>query len=373
MIEIIHTSDVEIKEIENFRELFKRPLIEFGDGPAFKFKTRNDKTIKEYRTISNSQFIKDYEALGTMFLKLNLKNKKIAIISENRYEWCVAYAAITCGLGIVVPLDRALKPEEIENAIVRSEVEGIVYSKNYTDVINRVRKNKDSKLSVFVNIDENKSTRKEESYKVLIEKGIKIIEQGNKEYSELEINPDATAILVFTSATTSKSKLVALSQRSICLNVAGASAVFDIGRGDTLLSFLPLSHIFEATVGFLCVYYSGAMIAYADGLRYLAENIKEYQISYMISVPLLYEGIQKTIIKEIQKQGKYKIFKVGLRLSSMLMKLGIDKRKEIFKDIHRSLGGNIKLFVSGGAELSPEVQKWYNSIGITLTQRLWCN
>ena len=70
MIETIYTSDVEIKEIENFRELFKHPLEKFGDGPAFKYKTRNDKTIKEYRTISNSQFIDDYESLGTSMLSL---------------------------------------------------------------------------------------------------------------------------------------------------------------------------------------------------------------------------------------------------------------------------------------------------------------
>ncbi len=368
MIEIIYSSDVEIEEIKNFRELFKCPLIKFGDGPAFKYKTRNDKTIKEYRTISNSQYIKDYESLGTMLLDMELKNKKIAIISENRYEWSVAYATITCGLGIVVPLDRALKAEEIETAIIKSEVEGIIYSKKYADIINKVRKNKDSKLRHFINMDLDKSNKKEESYKALVEKGAKIIEKGNTKYSDLEINPDVTSILIFTSATTSNPKLVALSQKSVCTNVAGIQAVFDVGRGDTFLSFLPLSHIFEATVGFLYAYYSGAMITYADGLRYLAENIKEYQISCMISVPLLFEGIQKNIIKEIQKQGKYNIFRAGLRLSSMLMKIGIDKRKEIFKDIHRSLGGNVRLFVSGGAELSKDVQKWYNNIGILLTQ-----
>ena len=368
MIETIYTSDVEIKEIENFRELFKHPLEKFGDGPAFKYKTRNDKTIKEYRTISNSQFIDDYESLGTSMLSLGLKDKRIAIIAENRYEWAVAYAAVTCGLGIVVPLDRALKPEEIENAIIKSEVSGIIYSKNHSDVINKIRKNKDSKLEVFVNMDIEKSSRKEESYKTLVEQGRKTIKKGDVKYRELEINPNSTSILLFTSATTSTPKLVALSQKSICTNVASAHAVFDIGRGDTLLSFLPLSHIFEATVGFLYVYYAGGMIAYADGLRHLAENIKEYQISAMISVPLLFEGIQRNIIKEIKKQGKYNKFKVGLRLSSMLMKVGVDKRKDIFSDIHRSLGGHLRLLVSGGAELSKDVQKWYNNIGITLTQ-----
>lgn len=368
MIETIYTSDVEIEEIKDFRELFKRPLEKFGDGPAFKYKIRNDKTVKDYRTISNSQFIKDYESLGTMLLELGLKDKKVALIAENRYEWTVGYAAITAGLGIVVPLDRALKPAEIETAIIRSGVEGIIYSASYSDTVQKVRKNKDSKLKVFVNMDEEKSSRKEESYLRLIEKGAKKLDKGDTTYQDLDINPEAISVLIFTSATTSNSKLVALSQKSICINVASAAAVFDLTKGDTLLSFLPLSHIFEGTVGFLYAYYAGATIAYADGLRYLAENIKEYQISCMISVPLLFEGIQKNIIKEIQKQGKYNKFKVGLRLSSMLMKLGIDKRKEIFADIHRTLGGNVRLLVSGGAELSPDVQKWYNSIGLLLTQ-----
>lgn len=368
MVETIYTSDVEIEEIKNFRELFKHPLEKYGDGPAFKYKTRNDKTIKEYRTISNSQYIKDYEALGTSLLEMGLKDKKIAIISENRYEWCVAYAAVTCGLGIVVPLDKALKPEEIESSVLRAEVEGIIYSKSYVDIINKIRRNKEIKLKQFINIDIDKFSRKEESYKALIEKGSKIIEKGNTKYKELEINPEATSILLFTSATTSNSKLVALSQKSICTNVAGIKAVFDVGRGDTLLSFLPLSHVFEGTVGFLFAYYSGAMITYADGLRYLAENMKEYQISCMISVPLLFESIYKNIIKEIKKQGKYRTFKTGLRLSSILMKIGIDKRREIFKDIHQSLGGNVRFLVSGGAELSKDVQKWYNNIGIFLAQ-----
>lgn len=368
MIEMIYTSDVEIEEIKDFRDLFKHPLEKYGDGPAFKYKTRNDKTIKEYRTISNSQYIKDYESLGTALLDMDIKDMKIAILSENRYDWCVAYAAITCGLGIVVPLDRALKPEEIETSIIKSEVEVVIYSKDFVDIINKIRKNKESKLNHFINMDLEKSSKKEESFNTLIEKGTKLIEKGNTKYREIEINPDATAILLFTSATTSNPKLVALSQKSVCTNVAGAHAVFDIGRGDTLLSFLPLSHIFECTVGFLYVYYSGAMITYADGLRHLGENIKEYQITAMISVPLLYEGIQKNIIKEVKKQGKYNVFRAGLRLSSMLMKIGIDKRREIFKDIHRSLGGHVRLFVSGGAELSKEVQKWYNNIGILLTQ-----
>ncbi len=370
MIETIYTSDVEIEEIKNFRELFKHPLEKYGDGPAFKYKIRNDKTIKEYRTISNSQFISDYEALGTSLLEMGLKDKKIAIISENRYEWCVAYAAITCGLGIGVPLDKALKPEEIEESLIKAGAEGIIYSKKYIDIINKIRRNKESKVKQFINmdLDEDKFTKKENSFKFLVKKGLKTIEKGNNKYRELEINPDSTSILLFTSATTANSKLVALSQKSICTNVAGIQAVFDVKRGDTFLSFLPLSHIFEGTVGFLYAYYSGAMITYADGLRHLAENIKEYQISCMISVPLLFESIYKNIIKEIEKKGKYRAFKAGLRLSSILMKLGIDKRKEIFEDIHQSLGGNVRLLVSGGAELSKDVQKWYNDVGLLLTQ-----
>ena len=367
-MEKIYESEIQPTKIRDFRELFERPLIEFGDGPAFKVKIKNNKNVKEYRTINNSKFISDYKALGTFMYKMGLKGKSVAIVSENRYEWCVSYAAVTCGLGVVVPLDRSLKFEELEAAIIRSEVEAVVYSKKYAQDVKKIRKNKDCKLKYLINMDEEKSNRKELSFYESIDKGNEFLEKGYNSYIKSEINPKAMSILLFTSATTGNSKLVALNQEAICNNVGATDAVFDLTRNDVILSFLPLNHVFEATVGFLYAYYAGTLIAYSDGIKHLAENMKEYKVTCMISVPLLYGGIQTAVLRNIKKRGKEKSFKVGLHMASLLNKVGFDKRKEIFRDLHNSLGGSVRLLISGGAELSKDLQKWYNNVGLFLGQ-----
>ena len=90
------------------------------------------------------------------------------------------------------------------------------------------------------------------------------------------------SIMLFTSGTTAKSKAVALSHKNLCTNIQDIASMFDIGVNDRMLSFLPLHHTFESTVGFLYPIYAGATICYCDGIRHIAENIKEYQITAMI-------------------------------------------------------------------------------------------
>ena len=106
------------------------------------------------------------------------------------------------------------------------------------------------------------------------------------------------SIMLFTSGTTSKSKAVALSHKNICSNIYDISSVFDVGTEDTLLSFLPLHHTFESTVGFLYPVSVGACVAFCEGLRHIAQNIKEYQVSVMIAVPVLFENMYKQILKK---------------------------------------------------------------------------
>lgn len=239
--------------------------------------------------------------------------------------------------GIVVPLDRTLKYDELEFAINNAEADVVICSSKYASDVQKIRRKKGSTIKLVINMDAEKSNKKEEAFKELIEKGNHLIEKNKLDYVNISIDPKATSILIYTSATTGTAKLVALNQEAICANVGGIAATIPIDRTDVMLSFLPLNHVFECTVGFLYPIYRGALITYADGIKYLAENIKEYKVTMMISVPLLFEGIQKAILREIKKRGKERIFKIGLRLSRMLMKVGIDKRKEIFSDIHKQL------------------------------------
>ena len=235
--------------------------------------------------------------------------------------------------------------------------------------MDKVRNDGISKIKYYISMDSEKEENNILSLKELVSKGKKLISEGDKRFIEAKIDPEKMSIMLFTSGTTSQSKAVALSHKNICTNLQDIRSMFDVGKGDTLLSFLPLHHTFESTVGFLYPIYSGATIAYCDGVKHLAENIKEYQVTAMISVPILYENMYKKVMRGIAKKGKLEKVQKGIKISNFLYKyLHLDMRKKIFKEIHDILGGKVRLFINGAAALDPEVEKGFNDLGINIAQ-----
>ena len=206
------------------------------------------------------------------------------------------------------------------------------------------------------------------SIKELVEKGKKLIADGDRNFLDAEINAEEMDMMLFTSGTTSTSKAVALSHRIICANVMDIASVLDINKNDTMLSFLPMHHAFECTVGFLYPLYRGTAVAFCDGIKHIADNLREYKISVMISVPVLFENMYKKLMKNIEKQGKLEKVQKGRRISNVLRKMHIDVRKKLFKEIHDKLGGEIRLFVSGAASLDVQVERGFNELGFRIVQ-----
>ena len=350
---------------ENLKEMLKKSGEMYGDKPAYIFKTKEKGIFKE---ITHKEFRDDINALGTKLIDLGLKDKRIAVISENRYEWGMAYLSVVTGVGVIVPLDKSLPDNEIESLILRSGVEAIFYSKKYDNIMNQIKEQGNTKLKYFISMDIDKEENKILSQKELIEQGKKLLDSGNEEFLKAEIDNEKMAIMLFTSGTTAMSKAVMLSHKNICANLKDITSVLKTYPEDRFLSFLPLHHTFECTTGFLYPISSGCSIAFCDGIRHIAENIKEYKISAMVSVPILFESMYKKVIKGIEKKGKLEKVKKGIKISNALLKVGIDIRKKIFKEIHDNLGGNVRLFVSGGAALDPEAAKGFNDLGLKMCQ-----
>ena len=126
----------EATKYTDLKVLLEKTGEKFGDRPAYIFKTEEPGKFKE---ITHKEFRDDIKSLGTKLVELGLKDKRIAVISENRYDWGVAYLAIVTGVGVVVPLDKSLPDNEIESLIVRSEVEAIFYSEKYNEVMNKIK------------------------------------------------------------------------------------------------------------------------------------------------------------------------------------------------------------------------------------------
>ena len=354
-----------VEKITDLKDMINKSVEKFSDRPAYVFKTEKKGEFKE---ITYKQLKNDIDSLGTALINLGLEGKRVAVIGENRYEWGVTYLAVVNGTGTIVPLDKALPENEIESLIIRSGVEAIAYSNKYNEIMNDLKEKKNTDLKYFISMDLDESENGIISFKKLLTRGKELLENGDKRFIDAKINVEEMRIMLFTSGTTSKSKAVMLSHKNIASNLMDISSVLKVREDDRFLSFLPLHHTFECTTGFLLPLSVGASIAFCDGIRHIAENIKEYDITFMVSVPVLYENMCKKIMKSIKDQGKGTTVNVGMKVSNALLKVGLDIRGKLFKQVHDSLGSKLRLLVAGGAALDPDTEKTFNSLGINMVQ-----
>ena len=349
--------------LKDYRELVNRYKSRYANNVAFEYRhdVHDEKTIK----VTYAEFANDIEALGSGLLTLNMENKRVAIIVPNRYEWCVSYLAVgTAGL-TVVPLDKSLPDNEIESLIIRSKVDTVIFDKKYSEVFKKINQEKKSSLKYYICMDNTDGFIK---YSEILSKGRELLLADNNEYNNVQINPDEISIILFTSGTTSIAKAVALSQSNICADVTALSQIAKIYETDRFLSFLPLHHTFESTTTFLYGTSCGITIVFCDGLKYIQRNLKEFNITGFVCVPLMLEIMYKKMMKTIEEQGKTKLVNTMRKITRGLLKVKIDVRKKVFKQIFESLGPNLRMFISGGAAISKEAIKAFRDIGINLLQ-----
>lgn len=347
-------------EISDLKDMLQKSGDLYGDNIAYKIK-RNG----EYITISHKEIRKMINGLGTSLINMGLKGKRIAVIGENRYEWEIAYLAIACGTGIVVPLDKSLPENELRNLIERSGIEAIFYTKKYEDSLIKMKHECIGKLKHLINMDLDMHTDGIYSEMELVQYGKNLVEDGNRDFVDAKIDAEKMGVMLFTSGTTSASKIVALSHKNICSNLMDIASVLDINDQDVFLSFLPLHHVFECTVGFLFSLYKGAQTVFADGIRHIVENMNEYHVTVMASVPAIYERIFKIISKQLENKNLRENI---LKLEDEYKDSSMEEKKKVFAEIHDMLGGNVRLLISGAASLDPTIEEKYRRLGLNMVQ-----
>lgn len=351
----------EIIEISNLKDMLNKTRDMYKNNIAYKIRIAEN----EYKTISHLEVREMVDNLGTALISLGLKDKRIAIIGENRYEWEIAYLAIACGVGTVVPLDKSLPENELRKLIERSNVEAIIYSGKYEKQLKNMVLEGIGNLRTLISMDAKTHNNGIYSESELIQIGNIQIKNGNREFLDSEVDSEKMKIMLFTSGTTSKSKVVALSHKNICANLMDLSRIINITENDKMLSFLPVHHVFGCTVGFLFSLYKGAQTSFCDGIKYIVPNLNEYEITFACFVPAIYENIYKNIIKKLEKENKLEIVN---NLIEKYKNASMEEKKKVFKDIHDIFGGNIKLLISGAASLDKKVEEWFRNVGINLCQ-----
>ena len=355
------------KDVTDFKDIkgvIYNSAKKFANNVAFRIKEKVGKETK-YKDVTYAQMLKDANNYGTGLYNKGLKGKRVAIIAKNRYEWALTYVTNLLGGIIAVPLDKELQYNELENSLIRSKAEAIVFDPKLKDSILEIKKNEKTSLKHFICMDKN--IEGFESVEEIMNTGKVLLEKGNKEYVDADPNENEMGILLFTSGTTSQSKAVMLTSRNIAANIYAMLCVEDIRETDTNIAFLPFHHIFGSTC-MLVMLACGVKTVFPDGLKYIKQNLKEYKVTIFVGVPALVEAMYKALTKEVEKQGKTKLIKVATKVSDALLKCKIDVRRKLFKQVIDGLGGELRMVIEGGAAADPIIAKAFNSLGIMVLQ-----
>ena len=354
----------DVRTITDLRDMIKQSADIYADADAFLIK---DPRTSAMRSISFRQFQHDIRALGATMRQLGLAGERIAIVSENRYEWCVSYLATVCGTGIVVPLDKELPEHELMTLLQRSGAAAVLCSAEFSE---RIASQKQAlpRLRHLLNFDADTDTADALSFHRALTMGHSLCEANAPAAVEPQLDPTVMNMLIFTSGTTDQSKGVMLSHRNLCADIMAVSRLIYADNNDLILSILPLHHTYECTAGFLTMVYLGVTICFCEGLRHITKNLQEYKPTMMMSVPLILENVFTKIVKKAKKEKRYPALRFGLGVAGFLFRMGIDVRRQLFAEVHETLGGNMRLIIAGAAALNPKVSRALRAMGLNIMQ-----
>lgn len=351
-----------ISKVENIKELFYQIAEKYETNPAFTLKKTVDGKV-EYTDISYREYLNLINALGTAVSKLPLTGNRFAVIGKNSFEWTLSHFSSLLGNNVSVPLDKDLPIDELENSLVRSRANTIYFDEAKSEIIEEIRERGKTELTTFI------CMTKKEGYPdipSLLEEGRKMLEEGDTSFTSREIDSFGMGILLFTSGTTDRAKAVMLNQNGIAMNAYDLLLVEPLYSDDVNIALLPFHHIFGSTC-LVVMMAAGVKTVFCDGLRYVQANLKEYHVSVFVGVPALVEKMYQAIERGIEKKGKTKLVKNAKKISSSLLKLGIDMRRVLFKEVIREMG-NMRFVISGGAPLDKAISKSYNDLGMSMVQ-----
>ena len=349
---------------DTIKELITATSAQYKNDIAFRVKVKPGKE-PEYKDYTYADFMENVNALGASYYSRGFKGGRIAIIGRNQYYWVAAHMACLFGGIVSVPIDKELPLGEMEDSLVRAEVDAVVFDVKNKEQIDQIRANGRTTIREYICMNDHA----EDCLNVedLIAEGRGLSSEVKQEYIDFKPAPESMAILLFTSGTTSKSKAVMLSNKGIACNVADLLVFEVFDEHSTNICFLPFHHILGST-GLLFALADGMRNVFSDGIRYIKQNLTEYGVTFFLGVPALIDKMYETVEKGIDKQGKTKTVERAKKLAKFLLFFHIDIRRKLFKEIIGQMGGQLKYIISGGAPLSPRVSQGFTDLGIEIYQ-----
>ena len=353
------------RPITDLKNMIETSAELYADNVAFRQKF--DKK-GEFECITYRKALEDINALGTALIDLGLKDKRIAVCGANCYQWAISYLAVVCGVGVVVPLDKELSTDELQQLVTDADAEAVLCDDKALEKFKEIKASKKTSLKTLIGFT-HETDMKVISQADLIERGVELLENGDRRYLDAQIIRDEMSILLFTSGTTGISKGVMLSHGNIVEDLMASPTVLKVNPWDIFFSVLPLHHTYECTCGFLMPLYKGASIAYCQGLKYIQKNLAEVKPTMFLAVPAIFELLDKKIWQGIKAKGKEAQVKRLMKLNRTAHKMGLKPLdNNVFKEITAVFGGRMRMLIVGGAAINPDILQDFRDFGITALQ-----
>ena len=350
----------ETRTIVSVQDMLKQSAEQFGNRKALI--DLNKTPIPE---VTYEQLLEKVRIFGSALHKLGLKERShIAVIGENRVQWCIAYLTAVCYNYVVVPVDRNLSKTEVLNIIHESDAKAIVFSEAVSSHFETAH-NSLKKVKYYIHMD---LSSREGDFLSMMEMMDKV--DASKIRSMPEIDPEEMGIIVFTSGSLGRAKGVMLSQKNIVANLMGMVQMILLYPEDRFLSVLPIHHTYECTCGFLCPLYKGCSIYYSRSLKTIPDDLQRSKATILLGVPLLFEKMFRNIKKGIREKAVTRVLVPPMiGLAKALKTLGMkNPEKKLFGTLHKKFGGHIRLFIAGGAAPDPEIAAGLRSFGFMFVQ-----
>ena len=358
--------------------MFDQSVQQYGDKPALAYKPKGD----TYQDISYTELGESVEAFSKGLKALGVQNgDRIAIVSENRPEWAISDFGILKAGAVNVPMFSTLTAAQVGYVLKDSGAKIIcVSTKDQLEKVIAIRDEVET-LEQIIIYDEI-----EDEVPEGVSQFVDVCSRGNEANTPIEgdTNEDEIATIIYTSGTTGNPKGVMLTHANFISNFNACKSLIDVSDTDVLLSFLPLSHVFERLGGHYVPLFSGAKIAYAESTFTVAQNMQEVSPTVMLSVPRLYETMHDRVLRAVQAGSslKQKIFHWGVSVGSAVSsKIQQGKKpsallqlkqsiadKLVFAKLKAATGGNLRFFVSGGAALPQSIAEFFHAAGILILE-----
>lgn len=354
----------------DLKDMLETTVARFPERALFKQKFNRNEPFRE---ITFRQVLDDVYALGTAFLDLGLREKKIGVIGKNSYQWCETYLAVTGGVGVIVPLDKELHEEELKQLTVKGELSAVITVENkYYETFKAIKESGESQLEYVINVAMEEDESPKDGYiswNKLRETGRKAVHNGDRKYIDAPVVNTDLSVILFTSGTTDVSKGVMLNQKNLVLDTYLAQTLLEVRQGeDTFFSILPLHHTYECTATFLECVYNGTTMAICQGLKYIVKDMQETRPNLLLGVPVIFENLYNKITRNVRKSGKEKQLNTLFRINRVTKKIGLDISKQATKQITELFGGELRTVICGGAAVDGDILDYFGDLGFRSVQ-----